>query len=590
AVALSLAASTPPAVRARTALLNALIILVPVGVGLYARRLEAQRRFGGLLIAAGFLWSTTSLAQADGSLPYSVGRLGGWAVTLVAVLLVLGYPDGRLGTASARWLGAAAALCFAVLYMPTALLVHDFPAHSPWAACAADCPPNAFMVLDRQPEFLDAWFIPLRETLTVVLALGALGEIASRAGRAGTLRRRAVVPVVVAAAALMIALAAFVVARRTDAGTQAIEMLGWIYGLSIPALGIGLLIGLARRQWYVATALERLTALLGQEIPAGALRDRLAEALGDPSLRLVRPSGRGWIDDAGRIVAAPAPGGPRVLTPIGHPTRPTAALVHDAAFADDPAFMAAVRSCVQTALERTRRSADADKHLRELDRARARLLADADRERRRIERDLHDGAQQRLVALRIKLGLACDPDVVHTKADAAFLERIGSEVDEIIDEIRALARGVYPSLLADRGLPDALTSAALRMPLPTRIDADGIGRYDPAVEASVYFTCLEALQNVAKHATGATGIWVTLRAGDGSLTFEVRDDGAGFPDVPAPGAGLAHMRDRLAAVGGELRVESAPGSGTRLTGMVLGMSRRPAGETSPPAPLGQRPT
>ena len=237
--------------------------------------------------------------------------------------------------------------------------------------------------------------------------------------------------------------------------------------------------------------------------------------------------------------------------------------------ADDPAFLEAVRSFVRTALEPERRAGDDGDRLRAIERARSRVLIDADHERRRIERDLHDGAQQRLVALRILIGMASDPAVADTKPDAALLKRLGGELDEIIDEIRSLARGVYPSLLADRGLPDALTAAARRMPLPTRIDARGVGRYDETVEAALYFSCLEALQNVAKHAAGATGVRVVLRARDGRLDFEVADDGAGFdPCAVMPGAGLVHMRDRIGAVGGTLSVDSEPGSGTRVSGTV----------------------
>jgi len=134
--------------------------------------------------------------------------------------------------------------------------------------------------------------------------------------------------------------------------------------------------------------------------------------------------------------------------------------------------------------------------------------------------------------------------------------------------VRSIARGIYPSLLADRGLGEALRAAALGTPLPARVDADGVGRYDPEVETTVYYACIEALQNAAKHATGATGVWISM-SDTGNLRFEVFDDGAGFALAShSPGAGLTNLRDRLAAVGGVVTVESEIGVGTRVAGMV----------------------
>ena len=176
--------------------------------------------------------------------------------------------------------------------------------------------------------------------------------------------------------------------------------------------------------------------------------------------------------------------------------------------------------------------------LAEIDESRGRIQAAADDERRRIERDLHDGAQQRLVALRIKLELAEELVREDPARGLPRLHLLGDEVTETLDEIRSIARGVYPSLLAERGLPEALHAAALRAPTETRVSPDGVGRYPQAVESAVYFCCLEALQNAAKHAPGASRVTVELHEDD-RLRFEVSDDGEGF-DVraaPRPGRG-----------------------------------------------------
>jgi signal transduction histidine kinase len=216
-------------------------------------------------------------------------------------------------------------------------------------------------------------------------------------------------------------------------------------------------------------------------------------------------------------------------------------------------------------------AAQAPSLLRAARESRARLQAAADEERRRIERDLHDGAQQRLIALRIKLELAAERSRGRSSGgaqEAALLRSLGGDVDEALAELRALAHGIYPSSLADRGLVEGLRSAALRNGLPTTLCAAGVRRHSREIESAAYFCCLEALQNACKHAHGASAAVIELRDTD-ALRLEVRDDGAGFELAAAGGgAGLTNMRDRLAAVSGELAIVSSPGHGTRVSATI----------------------
>lgn len=204
----------------------------------------------------------------------------------------------------------------------------------------------------------------------------------------------------------------------------------------------------------------------------------------------------------------------------------------------------------------------------DLQASRARIAAAATAERRRIERDLHDGAQQHLTSLSVRLLLAAklagqDPEL------ASLLEQLGAEVAGTAQELRSLLHGIYPPVLRAHGLADALFAAASHSTLPTRVQADSLGRYPADVEAAVYFCCLEAMQNACKHAGERATVRLCVREGPGTLTFEVTDDGAGFDTAGRGlGAGLLNMADRLAAFGGRLRVDSAPGQGTRVTGTV----------------------
>jgi len=208
--------------------------------------------------------------------------------------------------------------------------------------------------------------------------------------------------------------------------------------------------------------------------------------------------------------------------------------------------------------------------MREVQASRARIAASAERERQRIERDLHDGAQQRLVALRIELELAEDLVRRDPERGARRLHQLEHEVDEALEELRALAHGVYPPLLADRGLAEALRAVLARFAVAARLDARAVGRYAPEIEGAVYFCVLEALQNVLKHARRARHVDVCLDGSvRGELRLSVRDDGDGAADgALREGTGVTNMRDRLVALGGEVELSSRPGAGTLVRGWV----------------------
>ncbi len=237
------------------------------------------------------------------------------------------------------------------------------------------------------------------------------------------------------------------------------------------------------------------------------------------------------------------------------------------------AYRAQIRADVAEARgrarERSLREAEMHALLDDLKSAQRRVVAAGDAERRRIERDLHDGAQQRLMAIRLELGLLGERFQRDQAAARRQLDRLRGELDEALEELRELAHGLYPPLLASDGLYAALSAAARRAAIPVAVEGEVVRRLPRTIENAAYFCCLEALQNAAKHAGNGARASVTLAVHDGVLEFRVRDDGAGFdPHNVAPGHGLINLNDRLAALAGHTEITSRPGEGTTIVGVI----------------------
>jgi signal transduction histidine kinase len=545
-------------------------VALPVGFGLFRLAREPKDRFALLLVAVGSLWSLTTLAEASASVPYSAGRVSTWLIEPAIVFLILSFPFGRLESAGDRRLVAGAVAVVAALYLPSALLA-PYPEPVPWAACGTDCPANAFQ-LTAGSGFVTDVLQPLREVLTVLIFAAVTLSVARRALRSGQVGERILMPVAALALVRCVALAIYLVERRTSGPSSFTEnVLGWAYVYSLPLLTVAFAGGIVAHRLFLAEALERLAQALSSRPTPREMQRTLSEALRDPLLQVLywMPQAPGhWVDANGWPVARPRAAARRAITEVVSEDRLVAAIVHDEQHLRDRALLQAIRSYVVTALESQHLVTELQASLDELSKSRARLVTVADEERRRIERDLHDGAQQRLVALQIKLELLAERLDSDSPDNAVRVRALEDEISVTLDEVRRFGRGLYPPLLADRGLSDALHAVARSALLPTTIDARLPHRYPREVESAVYFACMEALQNATKHARGATAIRIAV-SGNGRLRFDVSDDGEGFdPSTAVDGNGLTNIRDRIGALGGTLEIDSAPGRGTRVTGMI----------------------
>jgi signal transduction histidine kinase len=513
-----------------------------VGTGLFAWWRRPANGTGALMVAAGFAWFGTRLSASDDDLLFTIGiALDALFPGIIGHLLVV-FPAGRIQTAAERAIVTAIYVVVTVLQVPS--LLFEEPEH----------PRNLLIVHANQP-LSDALDVIQLVAGVLVFALSWI-VIVRRLRAGGRAQRRALVPVLLTGG---VAFAVYAVSKAYDAAGDTSEALNRLSEALVATIPFGFLVGLLRTRLAQAAAVSELIARLGQAPGEEPLRAALADALGDPGVALAY-----WLPDSGRFVDADGHqldvAGPG-WTEVEVQGRRIAAIAHDPALHEEPELVRTAGAAAALALENQRLAAELRARIEDLRASRARVVQAGDAERRRLERDLHDGAQSRLVALALKLRLA-RRSVPDDSEAATLLDESSVDLQASLDELRELARGLHPVVLTDRGLAAAVRILASRAPVPIDVVALPGDRLPPPVEIAVYFVVAEALTNVAKYAR-ATSATVSISVAGGVVTVEVSDDGAGGADVAA-GSGLRGLSDRVAALDGRLELHSPPGAGTRL--------------------------
>ena len=520
-----------------------------VGTGLYAWRRRPESRFGRLMVLAGFAWFLGPLYASDAPLVFTFGIVlsGLWGP--VFGHLLLSFPTGRLPTLARRRIVAASYVLIPLAPVP-ALLVSD--ADEVITDCRGGCPRNVLLI-SHDPALRDA-ALAFGSAVSLGLCLVAVGMLVRQWRAAGAPERRSLVPLFAAGAITLALVAAYAVGQ--------VDALLWMAFAAFAATPFAFLAGLARADLSGSRGVRILVATLGDMPERADLRESLARALGDPALELAfwMPELSRYVDAVGSPVELPAEDDPRrTATEIRHQDARVAVIVHDRA--QDRETVRAAGAATALLLDNQRLDAELRARLVELEASRARLVQAGDAERRRLERDLHDGAQSRLVALALSLRLA-RMGVREESDTAALLDTCIDELRLSLDELRDLARGIHPAVLSDRGLEPAVRALAARAPMPVDIVGGPTGRLPAAVETAAYFVVSEALTNVSKYAHAAHAT-VRVERIDGQLLVDVSDDGVGGASA-GEGSGLRGLSDRVAALSGTLEVSSPPGHGTRL--------------------------
>jgi signal transduction histidine kinase len=525
------------------------------GIIAWARR--PMSRMGVLMIALAFWLLLRKLQYSHESFQFTFGFLfGELGLTAAYAHAVLAYPTGRLRTRFER-LFIAAGYAIVVAFSFAQLLFLDPAQKCVWtAAYCAEPPPQNLLLVHADSGVYDAIQHVYRIGVYGLLALVFIALIAQRVRHASPAGRRLLVPMMLGGLVegsygIWRAIHVF-----TDGGGVSAEVLYWWQICGQLAVAVALLVGLLRAELARGTVADLVVEL--SHVPPGEVRGALARALHDDSLQVAYwlPMRRLYVDEAGSPVDLPEDG--RAVTKLDD----IAAIVHDPEL--DAQLVEAAGAAARLALHNARLQADVSAQLAKVQESRRRIVTAGDEERRKIERDLHDGAQQRLVALALELRIAQRQFATQSPELEQVLGDAVGQLQIAVEELRELARGVHPAVLTEEGLPGALVSLAARTPLPVRIDAPE-DRFPGEIEAAAYFVACEAIANAVKHAQ-ATRIRVSAQRRNGTLVIEVEDDGVGGARENGSGSGLRGLVDRVEAHGGTLRIESEAGEGTRVIG------------------------
>jgi signal transduction histidine kinase len=536
-----------------------------IGTGLFAWWRRPENRLGALMTAVGFVWFGSTLIASDNPTLFAIGGIVNAIPYALFLHLLVAFPTGRLQTRWERFLIGLAYFDTTVMVVLTNLFLDTTDPD----VCTG-CPANPLMISDQPTVYSILLGV---QALIGIFGLTAVASLLIRRWRtASPTARRAFTPVLIAGtlAAFFLGLSLLGDITGVPDGTpeDVIDVLG---ATAMAAVPFGFLFGLLRSRLSRADAVSELIGRLGEVGRRQDLRDAIAQALGDPSLSLAY-----WVPDLGRYVDAdgqpveiPARSGPTACTPVTHDGEPVAMICHDPELAAESELVEAVGAAAGLALENQRLNVELRAHVEELRASRARIVEAADEERRRLERDLHDGAQQRLVSLALNLRLArgkldSDPDGARE-----LIDQTAEELGEATTELRELARGLHPAVLSDRGLRPALEALAGRAPVPVELELGAATERLPVpVETASYFVVAEALTNMARYAD-ASQARVSILRDNGTVEVEVADDGVGGAEAGAgAGSGLRGLADRVAALDGRLEISSPAGEGTTIRAVI----------------------
>jgi signal transduction histidine kinase len=525
-----------------------------VGVSFTTSGLVAWLRYrdsavGRLMVAVGASWFLIDLRYSLDPVLFAVGYCGFYLSSVVFTHLVLALPTGRLPATPER-------LVVLALYV--------------WAPGTQTI--RYFVERPRPPQ---SWTMtgighsvwsPIATVGGLVLAAVALWLVVRRWHRVRGPARLSQALLWVAGALAGVVVLATMVASLVDASTQVLRVLGLVYSLGLSLTPVAILVGIVRQRMARGRVADLVLRLEGPAEPRH-LGAALAQALGDPGLEVLfclgNGNGDGYVDAEGHR-AEPPGGSDRTVTMIRRHGEDLAALVHDPVLVDQRPLVDAVVATAGLALENARLHAAQRAQLEEVRASRARIVNAADRERRRIQRDLHDGIQPKLLAVSMLAGQAREELPRHALASvapAAVLDKLDAHLSDLIHELRQLTEGIHPPALTERGLTAVVETLAERAPLPVELDMSR-RRWPDDVERTAYFVINEALANVYRHSAASRAV-VRVGVVDGHLRVEVVDDGIGGAD-PGRGTGLDGLRDRVAALGGTLRIESPSGAGTTI--------------------------
>ncbi len=534
------------------AVLTVLVGASLLGCGLASWRARPENRLGPIMVFTAFAWFASQLSEASAPWLYTIGSAVQYVWAIGLVYLLLSFPSGRLPGRMDRWLVAGV---FALLAMQLLAMLYGNKAGLRCPGC-----PNNLLQVVHDNQKAQTW-LNLERLLGAVLITTMIAVLVRRWLQASAAQRRAVAPVLVAGCASLAALVWTVSFDLLGDPLSALPANVWFYTTATVPIAV-LYVFLQRR--LARGQVAGLVVSLGEPSASAGLREALARALADPSLELAFwfPADECYVDGDGVTVKLPDEDSGRRATFVERDGQPIAVLVHDPVLEHDAELVQSVCAAASLALENERLQAELRARLVELQASRARLVQATDAERRRIERDLHDGTQQRLVSIAMSLGLLETKLPAQATAAQPLVRETREALALALEELRELTHGINPPLLTERGLPAALDELCRRAPLPTRLDLAVDRRLPDQIESAAYFLVSEALTNAAKHSHGSE-VRVAATYGARRLTVEVADDGTGGATAVG-GSGLRGLADRVEALGGGFTISSPPGRGTML--------------------------